>query len=114
MGAKVVNVVGQSVAGLHDINRLVPMLRALGARHINYGPTEVYWEMAGQALNCTLREFLGGDFTPEVESAWTRTFSFIAAVMISGLREALAVKEQADRAFAASQGEDSQSVVSSS
>merc|ERR1712032_1399539 len=29
---KVVNVVGCSVAGLHDINRLVPMLRQLGMR----------------------------------------------------------------------------------
>lgn len=92
---KVVNVVGCSVAGLHDINRLVPMLRQLGMRHINYGPTEEYWGQAGKALNFTLHFYLGSAFTSEVEQAWTMTFSFITAVMISGLREAQAAAEAA-------------------
>merc|ERR1719382_852031 len=34
---KVVNAIGCTVAGLHDMSKLVPMLTKLGMRHINYG-----------------------------------------------------------------------------
>merc|ERR1712137_1425134 len=95
-----------------DVNRLVPMLRQLGARHVNYGGTEVYWDVCGQALNCALHETLGSCFTAEVEQAWTRTFSFIAAVMISGLHEARTIAREASALLCEAQRDETCSIRS--
>jgi len=84
--AKVVNAVGESVAGLHDLNKLVPMLTQLGIRHATYGATEEYFQILGRALVDTLQGLLGDDFTPEVEFAWTMVYGFMSAIMIGGLR----------------------------
>jgi hypothetical protein len=85
---KVVNAVGCAVAGLSDLGRLVPMLTHLGARHVNYGVSEIHFPILGKALTITLRECLGEAFTPEVEHAWTTVYGFITAIMIEGLRAA--------------------------
>lgn len=95
---------------------MVPMLTQLGARHINYGVAEEHWQLLGEALNRTLRTCLGEAFTPEVELAWTTVYGFISAVMIEGLRGAIAAR---DAARAGGRGplsdvDDSRSVASSS
>jgi len=87
--AKVVNAVGCTVAGLRDTGSLVPMLLALGNRHIAYGVPESYWEVLGQALDMTLADILGEDYTMEVKSAWATVYKFMSSIMIQGLREAI-------------------------
>lgn len=88
--AKVINAVGVSVAGLRQPGQMVPMLTQLGARHVSYGVDPGYWEVLGEGLILTLQECLGDDFTPEVQLAWTMVYGFISAVMIQGLKTALA------------------------
>jgi hypothetical protein len=90
MFSKIFNMVGCSVAGLHDLNKLVPMLHSLGARHIGYGSPEECWEIVGQAVNMTLHEILGDTLTADVEHVWTLGFAFVSSIMIQGLREAKA------------------------
>mmetsp|Transcript_50738 Transcript_50738/g.162372 ORF Transcript_50738/g.162372 Transcript_50738/m.162372 type:complete len:793 (-) Transcript_50738:31-2409(-) len=80
--AKVVNAVGSAVAGLHDLERLVPMLRQLGERHVAYGVKEAHYQVLGQAVLRTLRAGLGEAFTGHVEAAWTIVFGFVAGTMI--------------------------------
>merc|ERR1712194_559664 len=87
--AKVINAVGCTVAGLRDAGSLVPMLLALGNRHIAYGVPESYWEVLGQALDMTLADILGEDYTMEVKSAWATVYKFMSSIMIQGLREAI-------------------------
>mmetsp|Transcript_11702 Transcript_11702/g.36530 ORF Transcript_11702/g.36530 Transcript_11702/m.36530 type:complete len:540 (-) Transcript_11702:401-2020(-) len=91
--SKFVNAVGHAVAGLQEPVRMVPMLTRLGARHINYGVCEGHWQLLGDALNCTLRTCLGEAFTLEVEHAWTTVYGFVSAVMIEGLRGAIAARD---------------------
>uniref|UniRef100_A0A7S0BB47 Globin domain-containing protein n=1 Tax=Pyrodinium bahamense TaxID=73915 RepID=A0A7S0BB47_9DINO len=90
--SKFVNAIGCTVAGLHDFSRLVPMLRQLGSRHINYGVREQYWPILGKALIYTLRECLRDSFTSEVEAAWTMVYGFMSNIMIEGLRSAIATR----------------------
>merc|ERR1712085_130993 len=87
--AKVINAVGCTVAGLRDTGSLVPMLLALGNRHIAYGVPESYWVVLGEALDRTLADILGEDYTMEVKNAWAMVYKFMSSLMIQGLREAL-------------------------
>lgn len=85
------NQVGNSIVGLHDLGKLIPMLLHLGARHIGYGEfPEPCWDVVGQAVNLTLHQLLGELFTPDVEHVWTLGYSFIASIMLQGMREAKA------------------------
>lgn len=93
--SKFINAIGCAVAGIHDSNKLVPMLTQLGARHINYGVSEAHWQAMGKALNATLREILGVSFTAEVEGAWSMAYSFMSSIMMEGLRSAIAARDAA-------------------
>lgn len=83
---KVIEAVGSCVAGLHDMNKLVPQLTQLGMRHAGYGLKMEYLYVAEQVLILTLKDALGQVFTKEVEFAWTMVYSFMTATMICGLR----------------------------
>jgi len=85
---KIVNAVGCTVAGLHDMGKLVPLLTKLGARHFTYGACENHFPILGKALDRTLRDLLGPDFTHEVQQSWTMVYGFMSAIMIMGYRQA--------------------------
>jgi len=84
--AKVVDAVGTAVAGLQNINKLVPELNALGMRHINYNMEPEYFDFGGQALVLTLQDGLGSMLTEEIQQAWVSVYEFISASIISGLK----------------------------
>jgi len=89
----VLNAVGSAVAGLQrDIGTLVSMLTTLGARHAHYGVNEACWDVLAEALKLTLRDILGNGFTHEVEQAWSIVYSFIASIMIQGMKDAMALQ----------------------
>jgi hemoglobin-like flavoprotein len=71
-----------AVAGLKDLDSLVPVLQQLGRNHCNYNVTEEMYATVGEALLWTLNEGLGPEFTPEVKEAWTAVFGIMADTMI--------------------------------
>jgi len=93
--AKVVNVIGGAIVGLHDAQSLVPSLVQIGARHASYGVRPEHMMLLGQALPVALREVLGGTFTKEVELAWSIVYNFISASMIGGMQAATCLARQA-------------------
>lgn len=64
--------------------RLVPVLKQLGARHNAYGVLEDHYGKMGTALMGTLEEALGDQFTPELRSAWTEAYLLISSLMRRG------------------------------
>ena len=64
--------------------RLVPVLKQLGARHHGYGVQDEHYHKVGTALIGTLEEGLGDGFTPEVRSAWTEAYLLISSLMRRG------------------------------
>jgi hemoglobin-like flavoprotein len=64
--------------------RLVPVLKQLGARHNAYGVQEDHYGKMGTALIGTLEEALGDQFTPELRSAWTEAYLLISSLMRRG------------------------------
>mmetsp|Transcript_117117 Transcript_117117/g.338588 ORF Transcript_117117/g.338588 Transcript_117117/m.338588 type:complete len:242 (+) Transcript_117117:1124-1849(+) len=85
---KIVNAVGCTVAGLHDMSKLVPLLTKLGARHFAYGANECHFPVLGKALDRVLRDLLGQAFTAEVQQSWTMVYGFMSAIMVMGYRQA--------------------------
>eukprot|EP00913_Durusdinium_trenchii_P023122 g21704.t1 len=76
---RVIDAVGSAVAGMQDMNRMVPALTELGLRHVNYNVKEEHFQVFEKALMITLREGLGDLFTKEVEFAWNMAFNFMSS-----------------------------------
>ena len=64
--------------------RLVPVLKQLGARHASYGVHDDQYGKVGTALIGTLEEGLGDKFTPELRGAWTEAYLLISSLMRRG------------------------------
>ena len=86
-GRKLMATMATAVASLDRLDALVPTLRAFGAGHVDQRVSPEHCEAVGTALLWTLEKGLGGDFTPAVRAAWTRTYSFLADTMIEAQRE---------------------------
>jgi len=84
---KIVNAVGCTVAGLHDMHKLVPMVVKLGVRHYHYGVREAHLRVLSKALELTLQDVLGDGYTPEVRHAWAIVFNLISSLMSESFRQ---------------------------
>jgi hemoglobin-like flavoprotein len=69
------------VTGMVNGENVIPTIEQLWHRHNGYGVKPEYYPMIGQALLETLKEFLGKDWTPEIEATWTATYQVITQAM---------------------------------
>jgi len=69
------------VTGVVNGDNVIPIIEQLGHRHNGYGVKPEYYPMVGQALLETLKEFLGKDWTPEIEATWTSAYQVITQTM---------------------------------
>ena len=81
-GNKLMKMLSSAVAGLSNLDMLVPVLQNLGKRHVEYQVKPSHYDTVGAALLGTLAVGLGDDFTPEVKDAWTDVYGTMATVMI--------------------------------
>jgi hemoglobin-like flavoprotein len=70
-----------AVAGLDDLDALVPVLQTLGRNHCNYNVKESMYATVGEALLWTLDKGLGDAFTPDVKDAWAAVYGIMAKTM---------------------------------
>ena len=77
-----------SVRGLADPDRLVPMLEQLGRDHRKYGVRPEHYDVLGRALIASLRKHAEDVWVPELEAAWTKAYGVMAELMQAGAREA--------------------------
>jgi hemoglobin-like flavoprotein len=75
-----------TVQNLDNPEALLPLARALGARHARYGVTGGHYDVVAEVLIWTLERCLASDFTAEVERAWRRAYALLAAGMREGAR----------------------------
>jgi hemoglobin-like flavoprotein len=78
---KLMAMLSTAVTNLHQLDTILPAVKALGQRHKGYGVTAEQYAPVGAALLWTLEKGLGPDFTPEVKAAWTETYTALAGVM---------------------------------
>lgn len=81
-GNKLMTMLGAAVAGLSNIEALIPVLEGLGKRHVEYRVEPSHYNTVGAALLGTLEAGLGDDFTTEVKNAWAEVYGTMTDVMI--------------------------------
>lgn len=81
-GRLLMQMLATAVNALDKSNALAPALKALAVRHVGYGVKIQHFDAVGAALIWTLRQGLGEAFTPNVEAAWSKTYQYIADLMI--------------------------------
>ena len=80
-GAKLMQMITAAVRGLDRLDALLPVVRELGTRHVAYGVRDEHYGTVGLALLWTLEQALRADFTPEVKSAWIKTYGVLSQTM---------------------------------
>ncbi len=80
-GAKLMQMITAAVRGLDRLDALLPVVRELGTRHVAYGVRDDHYGTVGMALLWTLEQALRADFTPEVKSAWIKTYGVLSQTM---------------------------------
>jgi len=80
-GERLMQMVTAAVRGLDRMDALLPVVRELGMRHLNYGVRDEHYGTVGSALLWTLEQALQDDFTPEVKSAWIKVYGVLSQTM---------------------------------
>ncbi len=78
------------IAGVERGDNLTPALQALGGKHVRYGAEADYYPLVGGVLLETLEEYLGPNFTPEVQEVWSQAYEVISTQMLEGARQQIA------------------------
>lgn len=92
-GKKLMATLGTVVAGLRNLDAIVPVAEDLARRHVGYGVKAEDYDAVGASLLYTLGAGLGDAFTPAVKAAWTDAY-----VTLSGVMRAAAYPEPAAQA----------------
>lgn len=82
-GEQLMDMIGAAVAGLDDLDTLIPIVQQLGARHRKYGVETAHYGAVAEALIWTLEQGLADAFTPEIRTAWVNVYGVLAETMIT-------------------------------
>lgn len=94
-GTRLMTMIGAAVDLLEAPDELVPVLRKLGARHVNYGVRDEHYATVGAALLKTLKQGLGNAYTDEVHAAWVTLYHVVSETMMGAARGASSPSAQA-------------------
>jgi hemoglobin-like flavoprotein len=76
---------------LRNLERIIPTLHALGARHVQYGAMPEHYPVVGATLIASMEHIAGDAWRPEYGEAWAEAYDAVAGVMMAGAEEALAL-----------------------
>lgn len=112
-GKKLMSTIAVAVGSLEKLGELVPVVRDLGVRHLDYGVQPEHYDVVGEALLATLDEALGSAFTPEARDAWTLTYWLLANEMKHAASEAASARAHGETPSPLPTKKETRPVVSS-
>ena len=71
------------VAGLSNLESILPAASALATRHVAYGARAEHYPLVGAVLMWTLEKALGDAWTGGVAEAWTAAYTLLSGAMIN-------------------------------
>ena len=80
---KLIDMISTIIARLDKLDELTNEISAMARRHVQYGVRPGHYKLVGSALLWTLKQGLGKDWTPEMETAWTKCYTLLSETMIS-------------------------------
>jgi hemoglobin-like flavoprotein len=78
---KLMTMLAMVVYNLPEPTQVLPAIRDLAVRHVEYGVKLADYDALREALLWTLEQVLGKDFTPAVRKAWTVLYDELAGEM---------------------------------
>jgi len=91
-GERLMTMIGAAVDLLDQPDNLIPVLRKLGARHVNYGVRDEHYATVGGALLKTLQQGLGAAYTEDVHAAWVALYSVVSHTMMDAAQGAASAR----------------------
>jgi NAD(P)H-flavin reductase len=79
---RLLNALGEIVARVDDLDRLVPYLQQLGRDHRKFGTAAAHYPAVGEALLATLEHFSGEHWTTDLKADWAGAYELVAKVML--------------------------------
>ncbi|WP_454916578.1 globin family protein [Xanthobacter sediminis] len=86
-GRKLMATLAVVVNGLKDLDAILPAVKALAVKHVDYGVRPEHYALVGAALIWTLEQGLGDDFTPETRAAWLSAYTILSDTMIAAAHQ---------------------------
>ena len=80
-GVKLMTMLAMVVYNLPEPGHILPAIRDLAVRHVDYGVKLADYDALRDALLWTLQQALGEDFTPADREAWTVCYDELASEM---------------------------------
>jgi hemoglobin-like flavoprotein len=80
-GVKLMTMLAIVVYNLPEPGQILPAIRDLAVRHVEYGVKLADYDALREALLWTLEQALGKDFRPSVREAWTVCYDELADEM---------------------------------
>jgi len=86
-GRKLMTMLGSVVVSLDNLDAIIPIAEASGARHAGYGVKDEHYDTVAEALIWTLGQGLGDAFTEELKDAWVEAYIVLSTVMKEAAKE---------------------------
>ena len=80
---KLIDMISTIIARLDKLDELTNEISDMARRHVKYGVRPAHYKLVGNALLWTLKQGLGKDWTPNLETAWTKCYTLLSETMIS-------------------------------
>jgi hemoglobin-like flavoprotein len=81
---KLMEALTYTIATLEDPKALVPVLEAMGRRHVGYGVRDEHYDTVIEAMMLMLEQTLAEDFKAETRDVWKTALTFVADTMKRG------------------------------
>lgn len=81
-GRKLMTALAFVVGGLNSPEKILPVARALGIKHVAYGVERSHYATVGKALIETLEAGLGAAFDEATRAAWVKAYALLSGTMI--------------------------------
>mmetsp|Transcript_12393 Transcript_12393/g.19338 ORF Transcript_12393/g.19338 Transcript_12393/m.19338 type:complete len:250 (+) Transcript_12393:1460-2209(+) len=86
--SNVMNAIGMAIEGIDKLEPALPTLTSLGANHLGYKGVEIFhFELLHSAIQFTLEEALGTEYTEDVRDSWATAFNIIKNVMLEKIKK---------------------------
>jgi hemoglobin-like flavoprotein len=86
-GRKLMDMLTALTSNLDHFEDLIPVLKALGQRHVAYGVRPEHYELVTASLIWAFGVALEDEFDAEMKAAWLAVISTVAVVMQEGAAE---------------------------
>ena len=81
-GGRFMSMIAAVVQGLGSLESLLPAIRDLGVRHVDYGVRPEHYKTAGEALLWTIEQALGEGYRDDLKVAWEAFIELLFSTMM--------------------------------